>query len=45
MNPKEWIKVKACHPIIPIVAQINIGIQITPINGIGSIKFGKNETI
>lgn len=45
MDPKEWIKIKACHPIIPMVAQIAIGIQITRVNGVGSIKFGKNETI
>jgi len=45
MDPKEWIKIKACHPITPIVAQIAIGIQITHVNGVGSIKFGKNETI
>jgi hypothetical protein len=45
MDPKEWIKIKTCHPIIWIVAQIAIGIQITLINGVDSIKFEKNETI
>jgi hypothetical protein len=44
MDPKEWVKIKAYHPIVPIVAQIAIGIQITHINGVG-IKFGKYETI
>jgi hypothetical protein len=44
MDPKEWIKIKACHPIIPMVAQIAIGIQITHVTGVGSIKFGKKQS-
>jgi hypothetical protein len=43
MDPKEWVKIKAYHPIVPIVAQIAIGIQITHVNGVGSIKFEKNK--